>query len=295
MSLEGLDFLNCCLQHNPEERMDWDELLKHNYLHYDYTKYMGDAMAVNQSELMLSYNEDSGVYSAIMKNNPQYQLNSQNAILFNTKNPQYFQQTYERTLMKKYADQVKEHAQEQLNVIEQKNQELGQSSLLDNWDRDFPDPIVEEDSRPFLNNMIIEVEAQQKKKKKVLSPEQQQMEEVRLDEDEDKAGDIPLTDLEMQNPYGAQLFPEQSSNQTLFTEGDTSGMNFHSINKMSQQLKEQLQLDNKASKDSQVSGSSIQNVVVKMFVNEQEQPHKPEKPELSDLKNDFEEIKKSEI
>jgi hypothetical protein len=71
--------------------MDWDELMKHNYLHYDFTRYMGEQVPVNQSELMLSYNEDSGVYSAIMKNNPQYQLNSQNAILFNTKNPQYFQ------------------------------------------------------------------------------------------------------------------------------------------------------------------------------------------------------------
>jgi hypothetical protein len=39
---------------------------------------------------MLSYNDDSGVYSAIMKNNPQYQLNKENAIMFNTKNPQFF-------------------------------------------------------------------------------------------------------------------------------------------------------------------------------------------------------------
>lgn len=70
LSLEGLDFLNCCLQHDPNERMDWDDLMKHNYLNYDYTKFMGEQVAVNQSELMLSYNEDSGVYSAIMKNNP---------------------------------------------------------------------------------------------------------------------------------------------------------------------------------------------------------------------------------
>lgn len=38
MSLEGLDFLNCCLQHDPKERMSWDELLKHTYLNYDPTK-----------------------------------------------------------------------------------------------------------------------------------------------------------------------------------------------------------------------------------------------------------------
>ena len=40
MSLEGLDFLNCCLQHNPADRMDWDELMRHNYLNYDHTQFM---------------------------------------------------------------------------------------------------------------------------------------------------------------------------------------------------------------------------------------------------------------
>lgn len=38
MSLEGLDFMNCCLQHNPKERMSWVELLKHSYLKYDFNK-----------------------------------------------------------------------------------------------------------------------------------------------------------------------------------------------------------------------------------------------------------------
>jgi len=40
MSLEGLDFLNCCLQHNPRDRMDWDELMRHNYLNYDHTQFI---------------------------------------------------------------------------------------------------------------------------------------------------------------------------------------------------------------------------------------------------------------
>lgn len=71
LSLEGLDFLNCCLQHEPKDRMSWDELVKHSYLNYDFTKYMDcNGKKIDQSELMLSYNEDSGVYSAIMKNNP---------------------------------------------------------------------------------------------------------------------------------------------------------------------------------------------------------------------------------
>ena len=32
LSLEGLDFLNCCLQYNSEERLSWNELLTHVYL-----------------------------------------------------------------------------------------------------------------------------------------------------------------------------------------------------------------------------------------------------------------------
>ena len=35
LSLEGLDFLNCCLQYDPSKRLGWDDLLKHNYLNYD--------------------------------------------------------------------------------------------------------------------------------------------------------------------------------------------------------------------------------------------------------------------
>lgn len=42
--------------------------------------------------------------------------------MFNTKNPQYYQETYEKTILKKYSDQVKEHAAEQMKNIEEKNQ-----------------------------------------------------------------------------------------------------------------------------------------------------------------------------
>ena len=114
LNLEGLDFLNCCLQHNPKERMSWEQLSQHSYLNYDFTRFMDDQLNkkgnIDQSELLLSYNEDSGVYSAIMQNNPQYQLNQNNAILLNTKNPAYFAKLYENTLMKKYANEVQEHA-----------------------------------------------------------------------------------------------------------------------------------------------------------------------------------------
>ena len=42
ISLEGLDFMNCCLQHNPNDRLSWEELLKHQYLNYDYKQFMED-------------------------------------------------------------------------------------------------------------------------------------------------------------------------------------------------------------------------------------------------------------
>jgi serine/threonine protein kinase len=86
LSLEGLDFLNCCLQHDPNQRMSWDELIKHNYLNYDYKKYLNlPAGAENdKDELLLSYNEKSGIYSILNDNNPHQKLNEHNAILINT-------------------------------------------------------------------------------------------------------------------------------------------------------------------------------------------------------------------
>lgn len=64
LSLEGLDFLNNCLQYDPKLRMSWDELMKHSYLNYDYTKFMGEefngtspSAEALKNELLLSYNE----------------------------------------------------------------------------------------------------------------------------------------------------------------------------------------------------------------------------------------------
>lgn len=79
MSLEGLDFLNCCLQHNPDDRLSWDDLMKHSYLNYDHTQYMVNEKGLSPNamknaddphELLLSYNEQSGIYSALMANQP---------------------------------------------------------------------------------------------------------------------------------------------------------------------------------------------------------------------------------
>lgn len=94
MTLEGLDFLNCCLQHDPNDRLSWDELLKHNYFNYDFNKVIKENNEMGKSEqdeLLLSYNEQSGIYSQFMNNEPHQNLNEKNAILINTKDPMYFQ------------------------------------------------------------------------------------------------------------------------------------------------------------------------------------------------------------
>lgn len=47
-----------------------------------------------------------------MANQPHSQLNSQNAILINTKDPLYYQQTYEKTILKKFEQEKVEHAEQ---------------------------------------------------------------------------------------------------------------------------------------------------------------------------------------
>ena len=102
LSLEGLDFLNCCLQYDRHQRLSWDDLIKHSYMNYDHTKFMNDMAQQAKDELLLSYNNESGIYSVIMQNDPHQKLNEHNAILINTKNPLYFQQTYEKTIMRNF-------------------------------------------------------------------------------------------------------------------------------------------------------------------------------------------------
>jgi serine/threonine/tyrosine protein kinase RAD53 len=66
MSLEGLDFMNCCLQHNPKERLSWEQLLKHQYLNYDWRKFVNEDQQPKEedpNDLLLSFNEKSGIYS----------------------------------------------------------------------------------------------------------------------------------------------------------------------------------------------------------------------------------------
>ena len=70
--------------------MSWDDLMKHGYLNYDFTKYMEKEDQNKEDDLLLSYNEESGIYSALMANDPHAQLNEKNAILINTKDPMYY-------------------------------------------------------------------------------------------------------------------------------------------------------------------------------------------------------------
>ena len=133
LSLEALDFLNCCLQHDPEKRMSWDELIKHNYLDYNFNQ-----SKPNSDDLMLSYDETTGIFST--SDNPQGQLNARNAILINTKNPLLFQKAYEKTLMRNFEDfdrQLKDHAEEQLGKVSQLEERLGKSQLMQQFDDEF--------------------------------------------------------------------------------------------------------------------------------------------------------------
>jgi hypothetical protein len=78
--------------------LSWPELLKHPYLTYDYTKDLNKEQNVENDDLLLSYNEHAGMYSVIADDDPHQKLNEKNAILINTKDPMYFQQTYEKTI-----------------------------------------------------------------------------------------------------------------------------------------------------------------------------------------------------
>jgi hypothetical protein len=54
----------------------------------------------------------------------------------NTKDPIYFQQTYEKTILKKYQEEKNEHVEQQMKNIEKLDQELGKSMLMDRWENE---------------------------------------------------------------------------------------------------------------------------------------------------------------
>jgi serine/threonine protein kinase len=108
LSLQGLDFINCCLQFDPSKRMAWSDLIKHPYI-------TGDPKKENlEEQLHLSYSQMNGHYQidqndqkvdescVMMKMDPYNYLNEKNAILLNCKNPQQYNDVYVKTIEKYY-------------------------------------------------------------------------------------------------------------------------------------------------------------------------------------------------
>ena len=57
LSLEGLSFLESCLQYDQSKRMDWHDLLLHSYIQFAYEA------KESEDELCLSYCQKTGNYS----------------------------------------------------------------------------------------------------------------------------------------------------------------------------------------------------------------------------------------
>mmetsp|Transcript_15986 Transcript_15986/g.24795 ORF Transcript_15986/g.24795 Transcript_15986/m.24795 type:complete len:148 (-) Transcript_15986:872-1315(-) len=88
LTVQGLDFLNCCLQYDPAQRMSWEQLMQHGYLDYSADPFKVEAEKAD--ELMLSYHPNSGMYTTFADENALQKLNDKNAILLNTKNDLYY-------------------------------------------------------------------------------------------------------------------------------------------------------------------------------------------------------------
>ncbi len=67
LTVQGLEFLNCCLQYDPTQRMSWEQLLNHGYFDYNYKA--GVEASTQQNELMLSYHPSSGMYTTFADEN----------------------------------------------------------------------------------------------------------------------------------------------------------------------------------------------------------------------------------
>ncbi|CDW86267.1 protein kinase domain containing protein [Stylonychia lemnae] len=135
LSLSGLDFLNNCLQFDSEKRMSWDDLIRHPYVTIDPRNEKVD------EELHLSYSEYHGQYvrqdmigqikdsEILNKDQPHRFLNERNAIILNCKDPQQFNQVYQKALQKQFQDAVGA-AEENLINLDQINQDNGPISRL---------------------------------------------------------------------------------------------------------------------------------------------------------------------
>ncbi|CDW75810.1 protein kinase domain containing protein [Stylonychia lemnae] len=158
MSIQGLDFLNCCLQFDSSKRMSWSQLIDHPYIkfqhnsqdndeliHLSYCEYQGQYI---KKEILKQQNKQNVIDSTqLMMNNPYTYLNEKNAILLNVKDPSKFKQIYEDTLKKhlrkKNYDNIT--SDQPIMKINKKNTDLlSQTEVakqLNGMNKNMPDPV----------------------------------------------------------------------------------------------------------------------------------------------------------
>ena len=120
-SLEGLHFLNCCLQHDVKNRMSWENLSKHSYLLCDWTK-----IKPEEENLFVSYHKsDSDVLVDPRK------MDDKDIIKLSTRDPTYFVKTYESTINKAFGEILPD--QSQLNP--ENEEEKKDSEKVENADQ----------------------------------------------------------------------------------------------------------------------------------------------------------------
>lgn len=97
LSLEGLNFLNSCLQYDPEKRISWDQLKNHPYI-------VEHPLSKENQELFLSYCDKTGEYTREdhqqLMRNPYKWMNDQNAVKINAKDPEAFMKMYNQKVNK---------------------------------------------------------------------------------------------------------------------------------------------------------------------------------------------------
>ena len=95
--------MNCCLQFDQTKRMSWKELVAHYYI----TK--SPESQDETDPIHLSYTEATGHYqvdgknmndSAIIQRDPYSNLNANNAIMLNCKDPLLYQDVYKKAVEK---------------------------------------------------------------------------------------------------------------------------------------------------------------------------------------------------
>lgn len=161
LSLQGLDFLNSCLQFNHDQRLSWKELIKHPYISEDPYSESQRALSESQAPLHLSYSEAHGQfveqgffeqqreYGYAM---PQRHLNEKNAIMLSVKDPSKFREAYENAIARTFAKKLKPEAQLKLPpaapVEEMRDEDVsGLHHSIYKAFKDVPDVVLPKEER----------------------------------------------------------------------------------------------------------------------------------------------------